>query len=492
MNKGKVFLVGAGPGDPALLTLRGKQLLETAQVVVYDRLVGQGVLDMIPPHAKRIDVGKNAGHHPVPQEEINQILVREALAGQQVVRLKGGDSFLFGRGGEELEELVAHGLPFEVVPGITSALAAPAYGGIPVTHRDYCSSLHIITGHKRQDETLTLDYDALVRLNGTLVFLMSVSSLPQIAQGLLSAGMSPDMPCALVENGTRPQQRTFTAPLGQIVAARDANQVVSPAIILVGRVAALHSKFAWFDVLPLKGVPILVTRPRGQSSSLAQGLTQLGAQVSLLPAISLEPLPFALPPLPSFDSLVFTSANGVSHFMAGLLAAGQDSRVLAGKMIAAIGSQTAKALAQYGLCADFVPTEYTGAALAAQMLEQKLLHAGSKPLLVGPQAPSPDLPQALAQAGIAYQQLPVYRTLRQEGNTVDPTAFAWLTFTSASCVEGFAAACPPGTDFTRLKALCIGEKTAQQARQLGLQTTVSPQATIESMIETILGGIDHD
>lgn len=245
-NMGKVVLVGAGPGDPGLMTLKGKQRLEAADVVVYDRLVGPEILDMIPPSAERIDVGKNAGNHPVPQEEINQILLRKALEGRNVVRLKGGDSFVFGRGGEELELLIRHGVPFEVVPGITSAIAGAAYAGIPVTHRDYAASLHLITGHRRADGALEIDYDALCRAGGTLVFLMSVASIGEICDGLLTAGMAGDMPCAVVENATLPRQRKLTAPLRDMPRTVRDEGVRSPALFIVGRVCVLSDEMDWF------------------------------------------------------------------------------------------------------------------------------------------------------------------------------------------------------------------------------------------------------
>lgn len=491
MQTGKVILVGAGPGDPGLLTLRGREALEQADVVVHDRLVGSGVMELIPPGCRLVDVGKNAGHHPVPQQAINQILVDLALEGHRVVRLKGGDSFLFGRGGEELEALVQHGIPFEVVPGITSALAAPCYAGIPVTHRDYCSSLHIITGHKKSDGQLDLDYDALVRLDGTLVFLMSVGSIPHIAQGLLRAGMDPAMPAAVVENGTRPQQRSFTASVGTIAQVVQAQQVQSPAVILVGRVAALSAQFDWFGRLPLKGRRILVTRPRGQASAMAGRLRELGAQVDLLPAIRLEALPFSLPAAQSFDVLALTSAAGVRHFFAGLLAQGRDARWLAGKRIAVVGSQTAAALGDYGLVADFVPSEFSGEAMGRQMC-QGFLQPGDRVLIARAQAASDDLPQALGRAGVAYAELPVYRTVQAGEPLPDPGAYDVVTFTSGSTVEGFAASCPPGTDFSAVNALCIGSRTAQRARAYHMKTTVAPEATIDSMIETLMGGIRHD
>ena len=243
MNKGKVILVGAGPGDPALLTLAAVRELKRAEVVVYDRLVSDDILALMPAEAEKINVGKNAGDHPVPQHEIDRILLDKALEGRRVVRLKGGDSFVFGRGGEELELLSENGVEFCVVPGITSAIAAAAYAGIPVTHRDFCSSLHIITGHKRENGALALDYGSLVKLNGTLVFLMSVASCGEIAAGLLAAGMAPDMPAAVVENGTRPEQRKLVSTVSALGEDVKKAGIRSPALILVGKVCALSGRF---------------------------------------------------------------------------------------------------------------------------------------------------------------------------------------------------------------------------------------------------------
>ena len=265
---GKVTLVGAGPGDPGLLTRKGLEALQRADVVVYDRLVSPEILALMPEGAQQIDVGKQAARHPVPQEEINRILLEKAQAGHNVVRLKGGDPFLFGRGGEELELLAAHGVAFEEVPGITSAIAAPAYAGIPVTHRDCCSSLHIVTGHQRAGKALDIDFEALVRTKGTLVFLMGVSALGAIVAGLLGAGMDRDTPAAVVERGTTPAQRRIAAPLGELPAAAEAAGVVSPAVIVVGGVCALAEQFDWFDRLPLKGRTVAVTRPKERAGTL--------------------------------------------------------------------------------------------------------------------------------------------------------------------------------------------------------------------------------
>ena len=271
---GKVYLVGAGPGDVGLLTTKGREMLQKAQVVVYDRLVSRDILELIPEEAIRIDVGKYAGRHPVPQERINEILREQALAGRQVVRLKGGDCFLFGRGGEELELLWESGVPFEVVPGIPSALAAPAYGGIPVTHRDFCSSVHIITGHKKEDGELSLDYDALIRLQGTLIFMMSVASGAEIAKGLMTHGMAVSMPCAVVENGTRSEQRTFVTTLQHLEGIIQKERIQSPALIVVGPVCTLAEKFDWFSKLPLKGARLLVTRPKEKEGTLVGRLRE--------------------------------------------------------------------------------------------------------------------------------------------------------------------------------------------------------------------------
>lgn len=479
---GKVFLVGAGPGDDGLLTVKGRRLLESAEVVVYDRLVGEDILALMPEEAEKINVGKVAGYHPVPQGEINRILADKAKEGKRVVRLKGGDSFVFGRGGEELELLKENHVPFEVVPGITSAIAAAAYAGIPVTHRDFCSSLHIITGHKRENGTLRLDYDALVRLDGTLLFLMSVSNIEEIAAGLLSAGMGADMPCALVENGTRPEQRKLITRLE--TAAQDVQRegIHSPALFIVGRVCSLSDSFDWFDNLPLKGVKVLVTRPRASAHKLADGLKELGAAVTLAPAIETRPLPFAWPDLAACTALVFTSAAGVSAFFGRLFDNGQDARCLAGKRLFCVGKETARSLREYGLRADYVPAVYSGERLAQELIEKRLVSGSDRLLLLRAREASRELPGRLKEAGVPFDETAVYETVILPLGDIDPRAYDMLTFTSASCVEGFAQAAA-GRDLTDLPALCIGEQTARAAKVRGMQAMVPPEATIDSMIK---------
>ena len=316
-KKGKVYLIGAGPGDAGLLTVKGAALLKEADVVIYDRLISEDVLAKIPEGTERINAGKNAGNHPIPQEEINKILLREALLGKIVIRLKGGDPFVFGRGGEELELLRTNDVPFEVVPGVTSAIAAAAYAGIPVTHRDFCSSLHIITGHAKGDREAEIDYESLVKLKGTLVFMMSVSNAGLIADGLMRAGMSHKTESAIVENGTTCAQRKFITTLGEIRKTVEANAIESPAVIVVGRVCSLSQKFDWFSDLPLRGCRVLVTRPQRTAGKLAGKLKDHGAKVTLYPCIETVKLDFDLH-VEKYDVILFTSAFGVSCFFYAL------------------------------------------------------------------------------------------------------------------------------------------------------------------------------
>ena len=331
---GTVILVGAGPGDPGLLTCKGLAALEQAEVVVYDRLVSPAILARIPARAEKIDVGKQPDRHPVPQHEINRILLEKALEGKRVVRLKGGDPFLFGRGGEELELLVEQGVPFEVVPGVTSALAAPSYGGIPVTHRDFASSLHIVTGHRRAGTELAIDFDALVRTGGTLVFLMGVAALEEITAGLLQAGMDGNTPAAMVEKGSTPHQRRLNATLSTLTQRAKEERIQNPAVIVVGEVCALADRFDWFDQLPLKGEAVIVTRPEDRAGALSGKLRQLGAEVLEYPCIRTVPilpcpaLEQALGNISRYQWLAFTSPAGVDTLWAWLDARGMDVRAL--------------------------------------------------------------------------------------------------------------------------------------------------------------------
>ncbi|MCJ7671658.1 MAG: uroporphyrinogen-III C-methyltransferase, partial [Acidimicrobiia bacterium] len=354
-----VWLVGAGPGDPGLLTLRGAEVLRAAEVVVHDRLANPALLDLAPPDALRISVGKAPGNVEMDQDGINAVLVEHGAPGKRVVRLKGGDPFVFGRGGEEAEALMAAGVAFEVVPGITSAIAAAAYGGIPVTHRGLSTHVTIVTGHEDPAKGRTdVDWEALARAGGTLVILMGASRLADIADRLIAGGRAPETPVAAVRNGTRADQRTVRATLATIADAG----VRAPSAIVVGAVAALD--LAWFENRPLFGKRIVVTRAREQASELRLQLEALGAEVLELPAIRVEPVDFVLPALGGYSWLVFTSANGVrAFFERGLDAAGLDARALGGLRLAAIGPGTAAALEARGLRPDLVPDRFVAESL---------------------------------------------------------------------------------------------------------------------------------
>ncbi|MCI8280261.1 MAG: uroporphyrinogen-III C-methyltransferase [Lachnospiraceae bacterium] len=493
---GKVWLVGAGPWDAGLLTLKGKEVLSRAQVVVYDRLVGPGILSMIPENAECIDVGKQAGNHTMPQEEINQVLLREALADRRVVRLKGGDPFLFGRGGEELELLSRHGIPFEIVPGVPSAISVPAYNGIPVTHRDQVSSLHIITGHKKKGEPYDLDFDALVRTKGTLVFLMGSAALPEICKGLLNAGMDPDMPAALLQQGTMAGQKKLLSTVSLLASEAAKSTVATPAIILVGKVCSYGEAFGWYEKLPLFGKRILVTRPRERSGTLAGRLRELGGEVLEAPAISTvltpdkEDLLRELERLGEYDWMAFTSPAGVNLFFDELREQKKDIRSIGRAKIAAIGPGTAKELEKRGLNVDAMPNIYDGQELGkllGQVLQDK-----ERLLIPRARKGNPQLIQEIRkQKEVEIVDLPIYDTvygvLEHQG-AVDVKAWCekgdkvMAVFTSASTVRGFAA-CTQGMDYRLVQALCIGKQTRAQAEKLGMETFTSKEATIDSLVE---------
>ena len=491
---GKVWLVGAGPGDAGLLTLKGRDVLARADVVVYDALVGDGVLGLIPDTAALIFAGKRAGRHYLRQEDTNRVLLTEALKGRRVVRLKGGDPFLFGRGGEELELLSAYGIPYEVVPGITSAIAVPAYNGIPVTHRDFCSSVHIVTGHRRADHTYDIDFDALRRTGGTLVFLMGIAALPDICGGLLSAGMDPATPAAVLERGTTARQHRITATLGTLAEVCAKTEVQTPAIIVVGRVVGCAEAFAWAEARPLAGVRVLLTRPKESISGMAKLLRSRGAEVLENPAIETVPIPSveldaAIDALTAgrYAWLVFTSPAGVRIFFDALLAR-CDIRALHGVKLAAIGQGTQKALLQYGLRADFLPSVYDGETLGRELAGQ--IRPGEAVLIPRAAIGNAELPAALAAAGVEVTDLAAYDTAYPAPRAIDLGAelaageIDFAVFTSASTVRGLAKNCPEA-DFTKLRAVCIGKQTEAAAAALGMPARTAPKATLEALAETL-------
>lgn len=493
MSTGKVWLVGAGPSDVGLFTLKGKQVLEQAEVVVYDALVGHGVLSMVPKGVKLIDVGKRAGHHTMSQWKINEVLLEEAQAGKRVVRLKGGDPFMFGRGGEELELLAKNNIPYEVVPGVTSALSVPAYNGIPVTHRDFCSSLHIITGHKRKGEKYDTDFEALVRTKGTLVFLMGVTALGDICEGLVNAGMDPNMPAAILQKGTSARQKRIVATVSTLKAEVDRQGIETPAIIVIGKVCSLADEFYWYEKLPLAGCRILVTRPRELASKMSDRLRKKGAEVVELPAIRTqaiednEKLDKAFEDIKNYQWIAFTSQVGVKVFFDAMKDKKMDVRALSGAKIAAVGTATKKALEERGIFADFIPSVYDGETLGKELTP--LCNDGDKILIPRAKMGSGEIIKELSKIpNVQIDDVAIYDTLYEKSELIDEAAeFAngsidYAVFTSASTVHGFAKAVE-GMDFSNVEAICIGKQTAKAAQEYGMKVHMSQKATIDSVIE---------
>ncbi len=494
MHTGKVWLVGAGPSDVGLLTLKAKSLIQSADVILYDSLVGDAVLALIPPGVKLINVGKRAGHAVMKQEDISRTLLEEAQSGQHVVRLKGGDPFLFGRGGEELELLREHAIPFEVVPGVTSAIAVPAYAGIPVTHRDFCSSVHIITGHKKDSDKPDIDFDALVKLEGTLIFLMGLGALSHICQSLINAGMRPDMPAAVLEKGTTAGQRRVVATLGSLPDEVRRREIKTPAIILVGEVCTLAGQFHWAEDRPLGGARVVVTRPKKLASRLGSRLRELGAEVIELPAIETveiednTPLEQAFNGLENYAWLVFTSQAGVEVFFSRLIESAIDIRKLSGLKIAAIGSATKKALLERGLFTDCMPETFDSVHLGRALTEN--VKHGEKLLIPRARIGSVELTQILDAHGISYDNIPVYDTVYETNALLHPktllaqSADTYVAFTSASTVRGFVQMAD-GADLSGVTAVCIGEQTAAEAKKHGMTVAVSGEITIDSLADKI-------
>ena len=490
---GKVWLVGAGPSDALLLTLKGKHVLESADVVVYDKLVGQGVLTMIPHSAEKIDVGKSAGNHPVCQEEINQILLDQALLGKNVVRLKGGDPFLFGRGGEELELLCENNIPFEIVPGITSAIAVPAYAGIPVTHRSLVSSLHIITGHAKKGSEVEIDYEALVKLKGTLIFLMSLSSLPDICAGLLGAGMAEDMPAAILEQGTRAAQRNVISTLKDIVGDAAANHIKTPSIIIVGEVCTFAEKFSWAHERALGGMRVVNARPNERASELTVKLQDQGAEVIEFPCMKtvvIEPnarLEQAAREIQNYDWIVLTSPVGVDVFFTKLAEYGLDIRELRGIKFAAVGEATAKKIRSRGISVDYIPKDFNGGRLGFGL---QSIAEGKKLLIARAYDGTQELIEAIKDK-LEYQDIPIYKTesvIDQAEEIVEIVRsgeYDVVMFTSASAVEGFVDRLR-GTKLQGVHALCIGEQTAAAARKYDMEISISETASLDSMVQELI------
>jgi uroporphyrinogen III methyltransferase / synthase len=497
---GIVYLVGAGPGDPGLITVRGRECLGAADVVIYDRLVDERLLALAKPGARLVYVGKQADHHTLKQSQINALLVAEAEAGHVVVRLKGGDPFVFGRGGEEAEALAEQGLPFAVVPGISSAIAGPAYAGIPVTHRGLATSLAIVTAHEDPSKQESqLDWPRLAQGADTLVFLMGVERLASVTAALVRHGRPAQTPAALVRWASRPEQETLTATLGDLAGKAEAAGFQPPAVLIVGEVVRLRERLRWYDSLPLFGKRVLVTRTREQASALSTLLAAQGARVWELPTIAIVPPPdfapaqTALDNLASYDWVVFTSANGVERALDYLMMRGKDARVFANSLLAAIGPATAAALAQHGLRADFVPSDFVAEAVLAGLQARGV--TGKRVLLARAAQARAVLAEGLRQSGADVHDVALYDT--DLPRNLDPeavrllreAAFDVVTFTSSSTVRNFVDLCTrEGADWSlaRSTVACIGPVTARTAREIGLRVDVeASEYTIIGLVRSL-------
>jgi uroporphyrinogen III methyltransferase/synthase len=480
-----VYLVGAGPGDPGLMTRRSLELIAAADVILYDRLIPAGALDGARKEAQLIYVGKRPGAPSVPQEEINALLVEHGRGGGSVVRLKGGDPFVFGRGGEEAEALVEAGVGFEVVPGVTSGVAAPAYAGIPVTHRSEASAVALITGHEDPAKAESaLDWDALAAFPGTLVFYMGVKQLPEIAERLAQAGRGADEPAAVVERGTLPGQRAVRGTLGDIAGLVGEAGIKPPAITVVGPVARLRDGLAWLEARPLHGRTVVVTRARAQASGLAATLRALGAEVIEAPAIRIEPRPVEAE-LTGYDLVCFTSPNGVGLFFDALAERGKDARSLAGAQVAAIGPGTARELRARGVVADVVPERSIAESLVESLAQ---LGVDGRRVLVARASDARDvLPDGLAELGAAVTVVPLYDTVAERLGEEVVSAIAradYVTFTSSSTVDRFldAASVPSGA-----RVVSIGPVTSATARERRLEVHVEAERhDIDGLVEALV------
>ena len=489
-----VYLVGAGPGDPGLMTRRSLELIASADVILHDRLIPAGALDGARDGAELRYVGKTPGAESISQEAINELLVEYGRAGGTVVRLKGGDPFVFGRGGEEAEALAAAGVPFEVVPGVTSGIAAPAYAGIPVTHRDEASAVALVTGHEDPaKEESALDWAGLAGFPGTLVLYMGVRRLADIAARLIEAGRSPDEPAAVVERGTLPGQRTVTAPLRGIADAAEQAGIRPPAVTLVGPVARLRDGLAWIERRPLHGRRVVVTRARAQASGLAATLRGLGADVIEAPSILIEPLPVdgavsrMVDAVERYEVICLTSPNGVGLLFEALAARGRDARALAGATVAAIGPGTAAELARHGVLADVVPERSIAESLLASLSSLEL--AGRRVLIPRAADARDVLPEGLRELGAEVDVVALYETVGEELDDAarDQLAGAdYVTFTSSSTVTRFLDAAGDGVP-NGARVVSIGPVTSATARERGLEVHVEAERhDVDGLVEALV------
>jgi len=491
-EKGKVYIIGAGPGDPGLITLRAVQCLRMADVIIYDHLVGEGILDHARPEARLIYAGKQGGSHTLSQTEINRLLVREASQGAVVARLKGGDPFIFGRGGEEAEVLREAGIPFEIVPGVSSAVAVPAYAGIPLTHRSHTTSVAFVTGHEdpTKDKS-SCDWAAYAGM-GTLVFLMGVKNLQAIVENLIRCGKSPDTPAALIRRGTTPEQETVTGTLGDIADKARQRGFRPPSIFVVGTVVGLREMLNWYETKPLFGRGIIVTRPAAQAAEMTELLRAAGARViAIADPSDWGPLDAAIDRIEAYQWLIFTSANGVTSFFKRLRERGRDIRDLKGIQIATIGPATAASVEARGLRVDLVPDSFISEGVVEALARKEL--KGCRVLLPRAEEARGVIPQGLARLGASCEVVTAYRTVRSEHTAAElAPLFAAakvdaVTFTSPSTVSHFLGIMGPDFQLPAgVKVACIGPVTEAAARKAGLRVDIFQERfTIPGLVDAI-------
>ena len=503
----KVFLVGAGPGDPGLITIRGRQCIENSDVIIYYYLAAPALLNLAPRDAEIIYVGKKGGDHTLSQDKINELIVKKAKSGATVCRLKGGDPFIFGRGGEEAEILVANAIPFEVVPGVTSAIAAAAYAGIPLTHRKLTATLAFITGHEDpHKEESSIDWESLAVGFGTLVFFMGVKNLPDITQKLIANGRSPETPVALVRWGTTPRQTTVTGTLGNISERAKKADLKPPAIIIVGEVVQLRKTLNWYEKRHLLGKRIVVTRARQQASDLSRRLFDLGAEclefptINVVPADDVAPLDDAVENLAIYDWIVFTSVNGVKFFFDHLFGRNKDVRALGRLHTAAIGPATAEKLFQYGLKSDIVPQNYRAEAVVDAF--RKISLTGKKILLPRAKEARPVLPVELRKMGAEVDEVTAYLTEKVQANTdqlieqLEEKTIDLITFTSSSTVQNFKDLLPTDKFKQLIQGITIasiGPITTDTAIKSGFEVPITAKSyTIPGLCDAIVKYYDNN
>ncbi len=504
---GKVYLVGAGPGDPGLLTVRGKECLEQADVVLYDYLANPALLSYAPDQAERLYVGRRGkGGYP-DQETLNRLLIARARTQNVVVRLKGGDPFVFGRGGEEAEALAAAGIAFEVVPGVTAAVAVPAYAGIPVTHRTLASTLTIVTGHEDPDKPSTaLDWSRLAGNQGTLVFLMGMKNLSTITTRLMTEGLAPSTPVAVIRWGTRVAQQTVVGTLADIAQKADVARLEPPTVIVVGEVVRLRPALNWFEQRPLFGKRVLMTRAKEQAGELAALLTGYGAEAIEAPTIKIvspldwAPVDHAISTIETYDWIIFTSVNGVDRFMTRVWGKGLDSRCLAGRQLCCIGPRTAEELEKFGVKADLIPADYQAEGVLESLARQDLTKV--RILIPRAEVARELLPEELRAQGAHVDVVPVYRTVTPAQDGADwrqllvDHRIHVVTFTSSSTVRNFVTMLG-GVDAVRslmqsVTIACIGPITAKTAEEYSLTVSIMPKEnTVPALVEAIAHHYKH-